>query len=189
MRDVNVVTSWYSTAVSALGGHNLTLAILAALSNLLIAVSLVKPLRQRKILSLLLTVVVSVVASVFSFHYLANPSAHDSTSIVIVFGTSMLLWTVTFHILAFNLGATIIAANLGRWSALSRAWPKTIDYAYYTISALSALKLVSSLVTANPGLTHFNALATVFLGLAIGLKLTRTSAEIFHWDRDRDAHY
>jgi hypothetical protein len=75
--------------------------------------------------------------------------------------------------------------NLGRWSILAVNWVKSIDYIYLTISTLSILRIVVSAVVVGDGVTYFNALAAVFLGFAVALRITRTSIEIFGWDKPR----
>ncbi|HXW70611.1 MAG TPA: hypothetical protein VEK34_04085 [Methylocella sp.] len=94
-----------------------------------------------------------------------------------------------FHSLAFLYGSwltDIIERYTARRSIIGifgRNWVKGIDYLYLSISAVGVVKIVVGAVTTAQGSAEFNAIATILLGIAIAMRITRTSIEIFEWDK------
>lgn len=166
-------------------GANVAVAVAAAIANLVLTYLIERRFYANRLVVVLLTLFTAFVATVFSFLYLANPANHSPSTIVVIFLTSVSLWAVFFHVSAINYGSSISRINLGRLSILSTNWVKSIDYIYLTLSTLSVLRIVVSAVVVGNGVTYFNALAAVFLGFAVALRLTRTSIEIFGWDKPR----
>lgn len=171
--------------LSGFAGGNVATAAAAAIANMIVSYLIERKFYRNKLIILLMTLSSAFVATFFSFYYLSNPAAHSPTTIVSIFLTSVVLWAVFFHVAAFNYGSAISSINLGRWSIIAVNWVKFIDYIYLTLSTLSVLRIVVSAVVVGDGVTYFNALAAIFLGFAVALRITRTSIEIFGWDKPR----
>jgi hypothetical protein len=178
------VTTLIIAILSGVSG-NVATAVAAAVANIVVSYLIERRFYANRLAVVLLTLFTAFIATVFSFLYLANPVNHLPSTIVVIFLTSVALWAVFFHVSAINYGPSISRINLGRWSVLSVNWVKSIDYIYLTLSTLSVLRIVVSAVVVGNGVTYFNALAAVFLGFAVALRLTRTSIEIFGWDKPR----
>jgi hypothetical protein len=148
-------------------GVNVATAVAAALANLLVSYFVERRFYRNRLVIISLTLLTALVATVFSFVYLANPANHRPWTIVVIFLTSVTLWAAFFHVAAINYGHSISRINLGGWSALSANWVKSIDYIYLTLSTLSVLRIVVSAVVIGNGVTYFNALAAVLLGFAV----------------------
>ncbi len=173
------------TAVLSVVGGKVSAAVAAAIANAVVTYIIERKFYANRLVVVFLILLTALVATVFSFVYLANPANHSPSTIVVIFLTSVALWAVFFHVSAIHYGASISSMNLGRWSILAVNWVKSIDYIYLTISTLSILRIVVSAVVVGDGVTYFNALAAVFLGFAVALRITRTSIEIFGWDKPR----
>lgn len=170
--------------ISDIGG-NVTLGILGALLSLATAYVVQRTFLSSKLVALLLTLFTAIVAAVLSFFCLASPADHLPSTLVLIFLTSVVLWAVCFHVFAANFGYRIRQINAGWCSVFFNNWVKALDYIYLTISAFSVLRILMTAVIAGNGIAYVNAFATVLLGLAVALRLTRTSTEIFGWDRPR----
>jgi hypothetical protein len=171
-------------ATALLGvGPNVAIAIVAALISAIGSLVIEVIFYGNKTIGVLLTAVSACIAAISSFVFLTSPTSHSPSAIFVVFLTSVALWAVCFHVLAFNFGAVIGDINLGRWSVLAKRWVKAIDYVYLSLSTLAVLRIVMSAVTSGNDVVVFNALAAVLLGFAVALRVTKTSIEIFDWDK------
>ncbi len=174
--------SWLITAFSGIGANILD-SVVAVLGNAVIAYVIERRFYTNKIILLWLTAFTAFTATVFSFISLVDPEDYDPTTIVTVFLTSLASWIVFFHVGAKNYGRFLSLINLGKWSPLAKNWVKSIDYIYLTLSTLSVLRIVVGSVASSYSMTSFNAVAAIVLGVAVALRLTRTSVEIFGWDK------
>jgi len=168
-------------------GENVTTAIIAASLNRLFSYIVERKFHKNRLVVMALTLSTALVASVFSFAFLTKPANHLPWTIVVIFLTSVTLWALFFHVSAINYGHRISGIKLGSWSALSANWVKSIDYIYLKLSTLSVLRIVVSAVTVGNGATYLNAVASVLLGFAVALRITRTSIEVSGWDKSRPA--
>jgi hypothetical protein len=126
----------------------------------------------------------ALVATGVSFYFLLDPNSHPAITIILTFVASVVFWATTCHVFAMNFGVWL-TQKLSRWPVLSANLVRAIDYVYLTISTFSILRIVVSAVSVGNGVTYFNATAAVMLGLAVAVRLTRTSIEIFGWDKPR----
>ena len=177
-----ILTAILTSILSGVGG-NVATAVAGALVNLVISYLIVRKFYKSRIAVLILTLFTALVATIFSFFYLSNPANHELSTIVIIFLTSVILWMVFFHVGSLNYGYLITTINFGKWSVLSANWVRAIDYIYLTLSTLSVLRIVVSAAVVGNGVVYFNAVASVLLGFAVAMRITRTSIEIFGWDR------
>lgn len=83
-------------------------------------------------------------------------------------------WGITFHLLAYRFGPKLTAS-------FGNNWVKVIDYFYLSIGSLSVVRLAIS-KTPN-ALGEWEVIAVILVGVALALRLTKTSIEIFKWDR------
>lgn len=140
--------------------------------------------RHSRGIATMLTVVVALIASLWTYMLLIVPE-HKLTGTVLFFLVSLCLWALSFHIFALNFGREI-TLWLRRWPKLAGNWVKAIDYLYLSLSTFSIIRIVVSAVVKD-GNDYFNALGAVLLGFAVALRITKTSIEIFGWDRPAPA--
>jgi hypothetical protein len=106
-----------------------------------------------------------------------------ASSVIVTFLTSVLYWAAVFHFCAFLFGHRITNLRLGVFSIFTQNWVKTIDYVYLLISIVSLLKIALSISEVETDNMRFTAYSTVALSIAVALRLTKTSIEIFSWDK------
>lgn len=119
----------------------------------------------------------------FTFSVLVHSEGYRLWSIIAIFITSIILWTLTFHFIAKDFGYYIGIINLGKWSVLSKNWVRLIDYIYLFLSLVGVLRIVIGLTEQGQELIYFNASASLALSIAVALRITKTSIEIFEWDK------
>jgi hypothetical protein len=106
-----------------------------------------------------------------------------ASSVIVTFLASVLYWSGVFHYCAFLFGHRITNLRLGVFSTLTQNWVKSIDYVYLLISIVSLLKIALSISEVEADNMMFTAYSTVALSIAVALRLTKTSIEIFSWDK------
>ena len=106
-----------------------------------------------------------------------------ASSVIFTFLAAVLYWAAVFHYSAFLFGHRITNLRPGIFSIFTQNWVKTIDYAYLLISIVSLLKIALSISEAETDNIRFTAYSTVALSIAVALRLTKTSIEIFSWDK------
>jgi hypothetical protein len=62
-------------------------------------------------------------------------------------------------------------------------WVGAIDYIYLIVSITSLIKIVLDLAHAGADTPNFVAYSVIALSIAAALRLTKTSIEIFAWDK------
>lgn len=118
----------------------------------------------------------------FLYMFMDNQIGYKASDLLEIFVYGLFQLTCFFHIVAFKYACSI--RNLiGQDSLIGQNWVKSIDYIYLLLSSFSILRIVISTTTTAEGSTYFSGLAAVFLGVAVALRLTRTSIEIFEWDK------
>jgi hypothetical protein len=118
----------------------------------------------------------------FLYMFIFNPRGCKASEILQLFVCGLFLLTSFFHLIAFKY-AYRIRNLIGQDSLIGRNWVKSIDYIYLLLSSFSILRIVISTTTTSEGSTSFSAFAAILLGLAVALRITRTSIEIFEWDK------
>lgn len=94
---------------------------------------------------------------------------------------SIISWTATLHFAAFLFDGKISEIRAGFATPMFRNWTKSIDYIYIVISAISIVRIAASSIYNNTALV--DVFSVVLLGFATALRLTKSSAEIFGWDK------
>lgn len=86
------------------------------------------------------------------------------------------MWGLLFH---------VVAHEFGPWftKKFGPSWVKAIDYLYLLGSSLGLLRIAVSPFSTPTEMTEPNALGVVLLGTALALRVTKTSIEIFGWDK------
>jgi membrane-associated HD superfamily phosphohydrolase len=92
-----------------------------------------------------------------------------------VVGAMVIYWSIFFHIIAWLMGS-ILTRYLGP------NWVKCIDYFYLLGSSLGILRIALSSGDAST-LAQVNAFGVNVLGIALSLRLCKTTIEIKGWDR------
>ncbi|MGA7383228.1 MAG: hypothetical protein WBW81_00550 [Methylocella sp.] len=182
---MTVLIAWEMVRQQPAGSKDfLTIQTIAVISSALCLIWLALETRFRRNIYVvtLITALSAVTASAYSFLFMSNPSNHLAQQILAIFISGLLCWALFFHIIAANFGYTV-RLLFKRNSFLAQNWVKAIDYIYLFISSFSILRIVVSTVTTAQGSTYFNAFAAVLLGFAVALRVTRTSIEIFEWDK------
>jgi FlaA1/EpsC-like NDP-sugar epimerase len=139
-------------------------------------------LRPKTATTLFSSVVATVI--VVGMYYLLENNSTDFTSIILpAFISCLVIWTFTFHWVAYHVG-WCIRQRYGD-SPWVKQWVKEIDYIYLLVSSLSLLKLVITQIHPHDELKVYNALAAVALGTALALRITKTSIEVWGWDEPK----
>ncbi|WP_155256408.1 hypothetical protein [Mesorhizobium loti] len=128
-------------------------------------------------------IVFPVFITIISVSYFSDPQRELKWSMFMAVYT-IIAWTTIFHNAARFAGPHLSAGIFGEWFA--KAWVKCIDYIYLTVSALGVLRLAISGMPDD--LSYFNAVGVVAIGVGLGLRLTKTSIEIFGWDKPPANH-
>jgi uncharacterized membrane protein len=99
----------------------------------------------------------------------------DTFSAILTVFYSFIVWMVALHGVAQNCGHYVSSGIFGEFFA--RNWVKMIDYVYLTASIFGLVRIATS-----PSHT-VNAWGAVIVGIALALRITKTSIEIFAWDK------
>ena len=99
---------------------------------------------------------------------------------IIILG-SFLFWVYEFHTLARMMGPPLSRGIWGEF--IAQHWVKLIDYVYLSASVLSLVRLAYS-APKTGGPDFLTSLAAMLLGMAVALRITKTSVEIFQWDKE-----
>ncbi|MQW73457.1 hypothetical protein GHK50_21035 [Sinorhizobium medicae] len=121
-----------------------------------------------------IVVISTVNATVGSYSILSEPTRTVWSSVASI-GYAILMWSVAFHILAFAFGPAL--------SSRFKHWVKCIDYLYLLGSTFGILRIVTAGVALSDNEATVNVGGALFLGVALALRLTKTSIEIFGWDK------
>jgi hypothetical protein len=130
------------------------------------------------------TMLIFVMGIGFSWTILEDlPVNNHRYNLVGILLSSTFYWSIGFHILFAKFGYRISAIKVRYLSVFFINWLKCIDYVYLTIGALGFFRTVIGIVgdSADNGL--FTAYSTVGLGIALALRISKTSAEVFSWDK------
>lgn len=167
---------------SGLGPVGITVA--AALLNAIISFAIERRLYNHPYFASGVALITASIATYFSFVALSHPQGFRPWTIVSLFLASVALWGVFCHVLAMNFGPLIsVDPSSPGSSRLRKNWAKSIDYAYLTLSTLSILRIVVGVAESGSVVALFNAIAAVFLGVAVALRITKTSIEVLGWDK------
>jgi hypothetical protein len=105
----------------------------------------------------------------------AAASACSSGDVLVAFALFVLIWCAVFHLVAWHFGRSFSSTRFGN------SWVKAIDYVYLTLSATGILRIVLGLVE-PPSLSYATLAAPLILGIAIAIRMTKTTIEIQNWD-------
>jgi len=107
----------------------------------------------------------------------AAASACSSGDVLAAFVLFVLIWCAVFHLIAWHFGRSISSTRFGN------NWVKAIDYVYLTLSATGILRIILGLVEPPASsLSYATLAAPLILGIAIAIRLTKTTIEIQRWD-------
>jgi hypothetical protein len=154
----------------------LIFSIVAALVSSSVSYFVEHNFRRSKLAAVLLVLFGAAVATIVSFYMFANPTAYNEWTLSLTVVADIAVWAVLFHVTSIYFGP-----DLSHW--LSSNWVRAIDYVYLTLSTLSIVRIVFTARASGSESITFNALAVVGLAFAVGLRITRTSIEIFGWDK------
>src|SRR5262249_31172985 len=138
------------------------------------------PDKYQKLVHVMNILFMAVAASYGTATSLANPGTQSIWDLLARFVAFTILWGVFFHMVARYWGAAI-TGMIGEW------WVKGIDYVYLTFSFAGLLRVVLQNIEENTpgdkGLKTVTIAAVLVIAIGVALRLTKTSIEIFKWDR------
>jgi hypothetical protein len=123
---------------------------------------------------------VAIAASYYTGIILAAPGSESIYEVLGVFVGFTVSWGIFFHMVAMYWGKAL-TARIGDW------WVKGIDYAYLTLSFAGLMRIVLQSMEKNipfeEGLKTITVLAVLIIAVGVALRMTKTSIEIFKWDK------
>lgn len=131
----------------------------------------------------ILFVFISIMMSLFSFASISTRGIHNNASLTTIVSALFIYWTLTFHIIFLSYGYKISSISFFGHEVFKN-WVKMIDYIYLLLSGLGLYRV---LIAINSDLPHdyFNSFTITIVVFAISLRFTKTSIEIFSWDKPR----
>lgn len=133
--------------------------------------------------SVTIGIILVILSSAYSSYLALTAQSRTLPSVLGAVSGVLFLFLVAFHIGAFLFGPSISEGALGDF--LAKSWVRMIDYFYLTGSTFGILRIAISGVGSSGDLTSVNAFGIIMLGAALALRLTKTSIEIFGWDKPR----
>lgn len=127
-------------------------------------------------------ILLASISSTASYYFLTNEQYRILPIVVSSFILSIFIWTLTFHILLANYGSRITKFSIFGYTRIFENWVKAIDYIYLGFTSLGVVRIVVGMIE---GTSHgkLDAIAAIVIGFAVSLRVTRTSVEIFGWDK------
>jgi hypothetical protein len=99
------------------------------------------------------------------------------SDLILTFLGSLVFSALVFHVVAYWYGPHLT-------HIFTQNWVKAIDYVYLVLSIASLLRIVMSM-SAMEADNNFTAYSTVALSIAVALRLTKTTIEIWSWHKPR----
>jgi hypothetical protein len=96
--------------------------------------------------------------------------------ILIGFLAFLFMWAAMFHMIAWQYGHKLLSRFFGRH------WVRGIDYIYLVGGITGLLVTVLKMTQGIDASAVPQRVAILVLGVAVALRITKTSAEIFKWD-------
>ena len=108
------------------------------------------------------------------------PTRHPTIGLnLLLIGALIIHWTFVFHAISKKYGSAITEGMFG--GAIGKHWVKMIDYFYLIGSTIGILRIAAS--SSNPGNSSpiLNSIGILILSIALSLRITKTSIEVFGW--------
>lgn len=120
-----------------------------------------------------------------SFLVILFPVRHPNIGIILVLiGALIIHWTFVFHVFAKKHGGQITRGRFGL--IIGRNWVKFIDYFYLIGSTIGIIRIAVGNIESDETYPVFNNIGILILSIALSLRITKTSIEIFGWAESRE---
>jgi len=144
------------------------------LAQLIFTIIFERRLHEKFLFQVIVTVVALLAAVSMTAYILWYPVVLANGDVLAIFFLFMLAWGIFFHLLAYHFGHSLLNSVFGP------GWVKGIDYLYLAGSFYGVYRLILGFT--NRDTSIHNVWLPLMLAVALSLRFTKTSVEIFKWD-------